>query len=140
MNDMNPTKPTGAMSEETRELMDSLSTSLLKLHKLLLDDAKTEYEAAHGPITSVNAYFQLVLDDPHFAWLRKLSSLVALIDEATTLKRLAVEEDAQGLLDEVKVLLSFKDLDEEFNSKFRSAVERNAEAASLHRYAAERVS
>lgn len=138
MNDMQSNNQNEKMSDETRELVSYLSASLLKLHKLMLEDARADYEQKNGTIESVNAYFQLVIDNPHFAWLRKISSLIALMDEATMLRRLASEGEAQGLLDEVKILLSFKDLDEDFNAKFRSAVEKNSDAASLHRDAAEK--
>ena len=44
-----------SMGEETRAVMDALSTKLLRLHKQLLDDAKKSYEEKNGPIASVNA-------------------------------------------------------------------------------------
>lgn len=120
------------MSDDTRTLMDTLSTKLLSLHKRLLDDAKKAYEDANGPIASINVYFQLVIDNEHFSWLRKFSSLVALIDEATMQRRLASEAEAQALLDEATVLLSFKDADATFNSKYEAALQSNKEAMGIH--------
>ena len=66
------------LTDETRTGLKNLSKAMLRLHKTLLDAAKLDYEAKNGKLTSVNQYFQLVIDDPHFAWLRKLSSLIAL--------------------------------------------------------------
>ena len=80
------------MSDESRGRLKSLSGVMLRLHKLLLDDAKATYEAINGPIASVQVYFQLVIDDAHFAWLRKLSSLISLIDEAASVRRPATED------------------------------------------------
>ncbi len=116
------------MTDETRELLKNLSRAMLRLHKTLLDASKIEYEAKYGTIKSKNQYFQLVIDDAHFAWLRKISSLIALIDEAVSVRRPATENEAQGLFNEAKVLLNFQDLDEEFNAKFQTALQNNADA------------
>jgi hypothetical protein len=85
------------LNDETRSKLKALSKSLLRLHKTLLDGAKAEYEAAHGKINGANLYLQLVIDDPHFAWLRKFSSLIALIDEGTSVRRPATQETADAL-------------------------------------------
>lgn len=116
------------LTDETRANLKDLSKAMLRLHKTLLDAAKVDYEATNGAITSVNQYFQLVIDDPHFAWLRKLSSLIALIDEAVSVRRPATENKAQGLFNEAKVLLNFQDLDEKFNEKFQTALQNNSDA------------
>lgn len=116
------------LTDETRANLKDLSKAMLRLHKTLLDAAKVDYEATNGAITSVNQYFQLVIDDPHFAWLRKLSSLIALIDEAVSVRRPATENEAQGLFNEAKVLLNFQDLDEKFNEKFQTALQNNSDA------------
>ena len=120
------------LSDETRSKLKALSKSLLRLHKTLLDAAKIEYESAHGKINGANLYLQLVIDDPHFAWLRKISSLVALVDEATSLRRPATQIDADALLSEAKILLHFEDADEEFNDKFQTVLQNNADAVLGH--------
>ncbi len=115
-------------TDETKARLKNLSKSLLRLHKTLLDGAKAEYEAANGKISGANAYLQLVLDDAQFAWLRKISSLIALIDEANSVRRPATESDAQALLDEAKKLLNFEDADEDFNDKLHAALQTNSDA------------
>ncbi len=131
---MNTTFENGhdALTDETRGKLKSLSRAFLRLHKTLLEGAKAEYEAQNGAITGANHYLQLVIDDAHFAWLRKFSSLVALIDEATSLRRPATEIDAQALLGEAKMLLNFEDGDEEFNDKFQIALQNNPDAVLNH--------
>ncbi len=105
---------------------------MLRLHKTLLEAAKTDYEVKNGAITNSNQYLRLVLDDPHFAWLRKMSSMIALIDEATSRLRPATESDAQSLIGEAKVLLNFEDADENFNDKFQTALQNNSDAVLGH--------
>jgi hypothetical protein len=116
------------LNDATRQRLKGLSKAMLRLHKILLDASKIEYEAKNGPIANVNHYFQLVIDDPHFAWLRKISSLIALIDEAVSVRRPATETEALGLFNEAKLLLNFQDLDEDFNAKFQNALQTNPDA------------
>jgi hypothetical protein len=118
--------------DETRADLKNLSRAMLRLHKTLLDASKVEYEAKNGRIQSVNIYFQLVIDDPHFAWLRKISALIALIDEAVSIRRPASEEEAQALFSEAKLLLNFGDPDVEFNDKFQLALQNNPDAVIGH--------
>lgn len=121
-----------ALKDETRRKLKDVSKSLLRLHKTLLEAAKAEYEARNGLIASPNQYLQLVLNDAHFAWLRKISSLVALIDEAASVRRPASEPDARALLDEARTLLNFEDADEGFNDQFQTALRKNGDAVVNH--------
>lgn len=120
------------LADETKQRLKDLSRAFLRLHKTLLDAAKVEYEAVNGKIPSPNVYLQLVIDDAHFAWLRKMSSMIALIDEATSLRRPATETDAQALLSEAKILLLFEDADENFNNKFQAALQKTPDAVINH--------
>lgn len=120
------------MTDETRRKLKDLSKAFLRLHKTLLDDAKAEYEAINGKIPNANVYLQLVLDDPHFAWLRKISSLIALIDEAVSVRRPATETESRALINEAKILLGFEDADEDFNNKFQNALQNSADAVVGH--------
>jgi len=127
MNDELENQP-DTLNDATRANLKDLSKAMLRLHKTLLDAAKIEYETKNGRIANVNQYFQLVIDDPHFAWLRKISSLIALIDEAVSVRRPATEAEAQGLFNEAKLLLNFQDSDSDFNDKFQTALQTNADA------------
>ena len=116
------------LTKETRQKLKDLSKAMLRLHSTLLDAAKIEYESKNGKIANIAQYFQLVLDDPHFSWLRKISSLIALIDEAVSIRRPATETAALALLSEARILLNFEDEDEDFNDKFQNALQNNLDA------------
>jgi hypothetical protein len=120
------------LTDETRTQLKYLSLGMLRLHTSLLAGAKAEYEAKNGKIESSNHYLSLVIDDPHFAWLRRLSSLIALIDQAVSIRRPATETEAKSLQNEAKVLLNFEDTDEDFNNKFQTALQNNADAVLNH--------
>ncbi|MBA2619981.1 MAG: hypothetical protein H0U87_02145 [Acidobacteria bacterium] len=120
------------LSDGTRGKLKTLSKALLRLHKTLLEAAKIDYETKNGAISGVNQYLQLVLDDAHFAWLRKISALVALVDEAASIRRPASETEAVALIREAKILLNFEDADESFNDKFQAALQTNPDAVLNH--------
>jgi hypothetical protein len=116
------------LNDETKANLKNLSKAMLRLHKTLLDASKVDYETVNGKIQSNGHYFQLVVDDPHFAWLRKISALIALIDEAVSVRRPATEIEAKGLENEAKLILNFQDGDENFNEKFQTALQNNQDA------------
>lgn len=118
--------------EATREKLKTLSKALLRLHKILLDDAKVLYEKQNGPISSPNQFLALVLDDPHFSWLRKLSALIAQVDEAASVRRESTQTDALAYLATAATILNFEDPDEDFNDRFQIALQNEKQAVFAH--------
>jgi hypothetical protein len=78
--------------------LNEVRDSLLRLHKILLDDAKRHYERLNGPIASPYALLDLVVNDPFFHWLRVLSQLVVTIDEGMEAEPPIVSETAFALV------------------------------------------
>lgn len=104
-----------------RTHLQSLATALRHFHAALLDVAKFEYEARNGKIGSPFTLFGLVLNDPHFQWLRPLSGLMATLDEVIDSKEPLSARHVQ----DVRVALSalFSPLDARF-AEFRQGYER----------------
>lgn len=75
-----------APDAQTRAHLSALSTALRHFHAALLDVARGEYEAKNGSIGGPFALYNLVVNDPHFQWLRPLSGLMATLDEVTDSK------------------------------------------------------
>ncbi len=121
-----------ALTDDTRNRLKELSRAMVRFHKILLEDAKAEYEEKNGKIENVYIYFQLVLEDEHFAWLRRISYLIALIDEAVSVRHPSTEAEAQKLLSSAYSLFSFADKDEVFNSKLQMALSKNSNAVINH--------
>ena len=69
------------ISQSLRVRLADLRKALLTLHKVLLDGEKIQYEKLHGQIQGVNHYLNLVMNDPHFEWLHRISELIVQIDE-----------------------------------------------------------
>ena len=60
------------VSDTTREF-ETVAAGLLRLHKTLLDLERRDYERARGRIGNSYEFLQLVLKDPWFDWLHRLS-------------------------------------------------------------------
>ena len=111
--------------------LDQLSRALLRLHKALLDGERVRYERVHGRIPSNGAYFQLVLGDAWFAWLRPLSHMMARLDE------LAEEEAPDGTeiaahIASVRALLTPSEEGDGFARHYYDALQREPDVVLAH--------
>ena len=120
------------LKEATRSKLNQVSRALLRLHKSLLDEERVIYETVHGPVASPHEMFQLVLSHSQFTWLGKISSLIALLDEATSVRRPTTEANAQALLAEAHTLLKLESEDQSFLERFQHVLKRSAEARTYH--------
>lgn len=125
-------KDIDALQEATRTKLNQVSRALLRLHKALLDDERVIYETVNGPVTSPHEMFRLVMSHQQFTWLGKISSLIALLDEATSLRRPATEAIAQGLLAEAITLLKLESEDQTFVERLQRVIKRSAEAKASY--------
>ena len=120
------------LSPETRARLADLRTKLLALHKSLLDDAKVAYEMDRGRIPSAGVLLQLVIGDPWFAWLQRLSGLIVRIDEMTATEALATESDARALFEQVDRLLIPSETGADFARRYFEALQRQPAVVLAH--------
>lgn len=116
----------------TEVVLGLLRDKLLVLHKSLLDQERETYERVHGKKGS-GEFLQLLLDDPQFAWLRKISELIVWIDEVLDPDELTAEEEKQNLLERARKLLTPSELGSEFVKKYQDALQRNPDAVMAHK-------
>lgn len=116
------------LTDQTRAGLKSLSKSLLRLHKTLLDGERRRYELSNGKVRSTAEMLRLVLDDRQFAWLRILSGQIVLIDEFLASKQPTTEADGSDLIEQTARLLRFEDADENFGDKFQTALQNDSSA------------
>lgn len=105
--------------------------ALLKLHKLLLDHERLIHEGIFGPV-SAGQFLKLLLEDEDFAWLRKFSTLIVAIDEMFDQKDGFSEAQVDLWLGKLRNFVHLEDGDEEFNVRYRSALQLNLAAAVQH--------
>ena len=116
----------------TRTHLDNLSRSLLRLHKALLDGERVSYERVHGRIPSNGAFFQLVLGDAWFAWLRPLSQLMARFDELCEEDEDSSHAEIAELMASVRALLTPSEAGEGFARHYYDALQREPDVVLAH--------
>jgi hypothetical protein len=122
-------------SETTRESLRLLRQGLLRLHKTLLDLERRDYERARGRISNSYEFLQLVLKDPWFDWLHRLSELIVQIDETLDTHdtdKPASEADAGALIERVKTLLAPAETGSQFQKNYFLALQQSPDVVLLH--------
>lgn len=122
-----------AIVDLTRERLTDLRTGLLRLHKALLESERAVYERDVARITSTGQYFNLVLNDPWFAWLHELSQFIVLIDETLDLEQPATVADADRLIAQARELISPSENGVGFARRYYEAMQRDPAAVLAHR-------
>jgi hypothetical protein len=121
-------------SDTTRENVKALRVGLLRLHKTLLDLERRDYERARGRIGNSYEFLQLVLKDPWFDWLHRLSELIVQIDETLDphAETPATEADAKALVGRAKALLVPAETGSEFQKNYFLALQQSPDVVLLH--------
>lgn len=124
-----------ALSATTTARLKALRTVLLKIHKTLLDMERRGYERARGRIANSYEFLQLVLKDPWFDWLHRLSELIVQIDETLDTmdsEKPASVEDGQELIVRAKALLAPAETGSEFQKNYFLALQQSPDVVLLH--------
>lgn len=112
--------------------LQNLSRALLRLHKALLDGERVTYERVHGRIPTNGAFFQLVLGDAWFAWLRPLSQMIARLDELAEGKEVADRAEITALIASVRTLLTPSEEGDGFGRHYYDALQREPDVGLAH--------
>jgi hypothetical protein len=126
---------TEIVSDLTRQGLKDLRHGLLRLHKLLLDLERRDYERARGRIGNSYEFLQLVLRDPWFDWLHRLSELIVQIDEGLDARESdtpMTEDDAKALIERSRTLLAPSETGTEFQKNYFLALQRSPDVVLLH--------
>jgi len=119
------------ITDESRDLLGKLRDLLLEQHKLLLDRERAEYEKANGPVAGPGPLLTLVLGDPHFAWLKQISTLVVEIDEALSRRSKAGQPEADALLAQARQIMQPRPQGTDFQMRYDRAVQESPDVVIL---------
>lgn len=117
----------------TQKRLTDLRNGLIRLHKTLLDSERAIYERDVERVTSAGKMLQLVMSDPYFAWLHKLSELIVAIDE-----RMDTDDDpvgpvdAEGFISTTRTLLVPAEEGSEFARRYHQAMQRDPDVVIAH--------
>ena len=110
---------------ELRAALRELSKGLLPLHRALIEAARDDYAFAYGKTVGPAQLLQLITDDPFFAWLKPMTSLIVEIDEMAR-----VDFEPQAARD---VAARVKQLFEgAFNERYVPLLQRDVDVAVAH--------
>jgi Tfp pilus assembly pilus retraction ATPase PilT len=130
---MSSPEPSSPGDAGNREHLASLSKALLALHKTLLESERIGYEESFGKIATPAAFFQLVMGDPWFAWLRTLSEFIVLIDERLDEKNHPVTgEDVAEFFGRARALLTPQEDGAGFALHYHNAMQRDPDVILAH--------
>ena len=110
---------------ELRAALRELSKALLPLHRALIEAARDDYMFATGQSVGPAQLLQLVTDDPFFAWLKPMTSLIVEIDE---MARVDFEPAAARAL-AARVERLFEGA---FNERYVPLLQRDVDVAVAH--------
>ena len=122
-------------SELRRDGLKELRHGLLRLHKVLLDLERRDYERARGRIGNSYEFLQLVLKDPWFDWLHRMSELIVQIDESLDTRDSETpmtEDDAKALIERAKTLLAPSETGTQFQKNYFLALQQSPDVVLLH--------
>ena len=121
------------MNDGERARLRELRGRLLGLHKLLLDGERAAYEREHGRVAA-GAMLQLVINDARFAWLRRLSELIVVVDELLDMKKEepATDADARAVVAQARAMLAPADDATDFAAKYRAALQQDPAVVLAH--------
>ena len=113
----------------TRAALREMSKLLIPLHRSLIDASRDEYTAAGGVVQSPHHLLQLITDDPFFAWLKPMTSLIVDIDEMARVD--FQDEDVSSIAKRVDRLFG-ANVDEAFAAKYVPILQRSVDVAIAH--------
>jgi hypothetical protein len=112
--------------------LEGARMGLLRLHKKLLDVERARYEREHGRIENGSALLQLVINDPFFAWLRRLSELVVEIDERLEGEEPMPDDNARALLTQIRGMLTTNPEGDAFQRNYDRALQESPDVVIAH--------
>src|SRR5579872_6772194 len=113
----------GDSPNPARVKLVELRTTLLRLHKTLMDMERRDYEAANGRV-STGELFRLVLDHQQFAWLHNLSEFVVRLDESLAGKEPVTQDDAHAAIVLARKIFAPSEFGDAFQKRYFAAIQR----------------
>jgi hypothetical protein len=128
---MRDTPISPASSSLYRDLAKAHS-GLLQIHKVLIEHERKRYEKTHPRVGGPGELFQLLVNDPFFAWLRTMSELIVSIDEWLSSEEPIDAAAGEALLAQTHDLLTPSDAGDDFQREYARAIQEAPEVAMTH--------
>ncbi len=116
--------PEGDGDALDRQKLTQLRTTLLRLHKTLLDMERRDYEREHGHV-STGELFRLVIDHQQFAWLHNISEFVVRLDESVAGEAPITAEDTRSAIGMARKMFVPTESGDAFQKQYFDAIQRD---------------
>jgi hypothetical protein len=107
-----------------RQKLTQLRSTLLRLHKTLLDMERRDYEREHGHV-STGELFRLVIDHQQFAWLHNISEFVVRLDESLAGEAPITAEDTRSAIGMARKMFVPTESGDAFQKQYFDAIQRD---------------
>ena len=121
----------GTKSPAEQRLAD-VRNELIRLHKTLLDSERAVYERDVERVPSPGRMLQLLMSDPYFAWLHRVSELIVAIDERLEEDEPAGPADAERFAGVARGLLLPSENGQDFGRRYFEAMQRDPGVVIAH--------
>ena len=105
--------------------LDELRRRLLELHKALVDVERDGYERSRGRLPDGD-FLKALIDDPMFAWLAPLTTLIVRLDE------LEMDDVPADYRAEIRRLLRPDELGLAFQRRYHELLQTSPDALVAH--------
>lgn len=120
------------MNDTDRHFLFELRKALLHLHKTLLDWERASYERIHGRV-SAGEFLKVIVEDPQFAWLRPISSLIVRIDETVDTEDKVGTADVEALTARARTVTAADEAGSPYEQRYHMALQEHPDAVFAHR-------
>ena len=112
-----------------RSALRDVSRALIPLHRALIDEAKADYALGYGPVDQPTRLLHLLNEDPFFAWLKPITSLIVDIDEMS--RRDFEADEAEAISKRVETMFGSSP-DATFAAMYVPLLQRSVDVAVNH--------
>jgi hypothetical protein len=116
--------PGDSGAKPARQRLMELRVALLRLHKVLLELERRDYERMHGRVSS-SELFRLVIDDSQFAWLHSISEFVVRLDEMLDGDAAIAAVDVRSVYSLARNMFTASESGDAFQKKYFEAIQRD---------------
>jgi hypothetical protein len=120
------------MSETVKDRLLDLRLKILQQHKIMMEFERREFEALFGKVNA-GELLQLLINHAQFAWLRRMSEFVVLVDETMADKEFPMtDKNAEDYIAQARAIFDPENPDLEFRERYQAVVEDDPEAFTKH--------
>lgn len=111
--------------------LQEIRLRLLDLHRALIAVAREDHERLNGRMTGA-AFWEVLTNDPAFAWLRPLTAFIVTMDEMLDSKTPLLPADRVECVLQARQLLAPAESGNEFQRRYADALQQSPEVVVAH--------